>query len=383
MHELIAGDLHPAELSRGARRERQLAGQAGRSDRLRAALESALPPSLQQEADDLHLLILDLLRRPPDPDQARERLRSLIADRLSARRVSLRWEDAGRPKEAAAVLEYAYPIDVDPIAQVRLCVAQGKYEEGFEWALKALKAGHEDGAEHCVGFVEALAGGEGGHTQLAETLAQIDEAASQLETHLDEVTRIRMAWVEATVLEDTKAAQKRLVRFPFVDDYNDVVRRMLEARIMAATTRYAELSKRCEQGVNALARVPQAVAHGYCTAYFTFLNGVAHVGAVSSSSFEPAYLADALKLLATALELARKSRAKDIEEAALGWLTFLEQVSAGLGGPAEAVRIGVRALLSTVAPARVPSTNPQLPWLDRELVFRQLVSGRRSFPPAP
>ncbi len=368
LHLALIGELIPRGLARSDRFGRQLAGRVGRFGTLEKALRRALPASLEKEARALLDLVTSLM--DPDPTkrptlvESAQRIGELETS-LSAHRIAVRWEHAGRIPNAREVLErhgeHAPKNAVAWGALSRLRQATGDTEGALEASIKAL----ETEPQEALGpFLRLL-------STLDENLLMRGLVALRLfaVSWPDEGLRLKLAHLERGIAPSE--ALGRLAQ-PMSDGWNEVLRLMVMSRIWFEQNELALISKNTKTARQIIEKLPDGGGRvgRYAKSYLALLDGAANFAAVGRYA-RVDFLASAYEQLIAACESALDAEAPDLFDAAAQWLWWIK-TSLGDRPPPEleVVRLGIAAYLETRAHGSVPPASiPKVPWYADGLIF--------------
>jgi hypothetical protein len=390
LHYAIAGPLVPKSLPAREKFPRLLRGRMGLRARLSAAVKSALPRSLEDDAVVLERLILDCLetnpRARPSPDSVRERLSSLF-DKLATARLIRYWgfenqqpvvarlkalvEEPPAPSGAASSSPSPAPV-VPWDEQVPMLVGRGDLVGALEAAWNDI---HENGPSRIrfyMAVVQRIAARLPGPS--TDVAAAIDRLMGAFGDKLGESDVLRLVHIRLRYLEE-KSDRLGTAHRQFASRWNDATARLMQARLTLATGQaYNQVSRLCKDARGLYESMPEkgGKAGHYATAYLHLLDGIAHVGAVGLYRNESFYH-DAFDQFGRALDMASRAGHDALTQACLRWFGWLGQFTVvAQGPPLSLLSAGIEAVLrshglttATVAAAGVP----EIPWYDELQLF--------------
>jgi hypothetical protein len=390
LHQALAGPLVPGFLPDREKFARLLRGRTGLPTRLNAAVRSSLPRSLQDDALVLERLILDCLEpipsSRPGPASVQQRLTSLT-DQLTTERLIRYWGFENRPAVVArlsALLERpAAPTGTSssstsatPSApwdeQVPILVQRGDLAGAMEAAWNDI---HENGPARIrfyLAVVQRMAARFPGPS--VDVGAAIERLVNVFGDRLDESDVLRIAHIRMRYMGE-KADRLGLSHRKFESRWNDATARLMQARLMLTTGQaYNQVSRLCKEARSLYETMPEkgGKAGLYAMAYLHLIDGVAHIGAVSSYKNDAFYI-DAFEAFGRALDLANRASHDATIQSCLRWIGWIGQFTALASGPRfSLLSTGIEAVLKShgltresVAAAGVP----EIPWYDEVQLF--------------
>jgi hypothetical protein len=391
LHQAIAGPLVPDGLPNREKFSRLLRGRMGLPARLMAAVKSALPRSLEEDAAALERLIIDCLEPNsslrPSTHAARERLSSLT-EKLAIERLIRYW---GFENQAATVTRLESLVD-RPLAQsnstasapppptqvvpwdeqVSKLLEQGDLTGALEAAWNDI---HENGPPRIrfyLAVVQRIAGRLPGPS--TEVNAAIDRLVGTYSARLDESDILRLAHIRMRHLGE-RSDRVGTANRKFASRWNDATAQLLLARRMLTMGEtYNHVSRLCKEARGLYEAMPErgGKAGQYATAYLYLLDGIAHVGAVSQYKNESFYN-DAFEHFGRALDMASRAGHDALTQACLRWFGWLGQFTAvAQGPPLSLLSVGIEAVLRShgLTPASVAAAGvPEIPWYDESMLF--------------
>ena len=339
LHHALAGPLIPGHLPAREQFPRLLRGRMGLPARLGAAVRSALPRSLEEEAAALERLILDCLEPMPGArpslDSVRERFATL-ADKLATGRLIRYW---GFENQQAIAARLSALVDRPPVPaageasprapvvpwdeQVPKLVQQGDLAGALEAAWNDIQENGPTRIRFYMAVVQRIAARLPG--QSTDVAAAVDRLVGAFGGRLDESDVLRLAHLRMRHLGE-RADRLGVANRKFESRWNDATARLMQARLLLTTGQaYNQVSRLCKDARGLYASMPEkgGKAGHYATAYLNLLDGIAHVGAVSLYANESFYN-DAFEEFGRALELATQAShdalIRCLESAGSGWL---------------------------------------------------------------
>jgi hypothetical protein len=388
LHQAIAGPLVPDGLPGREKFARLLRGRMGLPARVKTALETALPRSLEDDAGALEGLIMACLEPNPGArpglDSARKRLSSLT-EKLAIERLIRYWGFENRPATVAR-LESLVPRPPAPSSstkeaaepvvpwdeQVPKLLERGDLTGALEAAWNDI---HENGPARIrfyLAVVQRIAARLPGPS--TEVTAAIDRLVGTFSARLDESDVLRLAHIRMRHLGE-KSDRFGTANRKFASRWNDATAQLMLARRTLTTGQaYNHVSRLCKEARGLYESMPEkgGKAGQYATAYLYLLDGIAHVGAVSLYNNESFYT-DAFEQFGRALEMASRAGHDALTQACLRWFGWLGQFTMVAQGPAlSLLSAGIEAVLRShgLTTAAVAAAGvPEIPWYDENLLF--------------
>jgi len=375
VYTAVAGELFPVR-SAAERFRRALRGQAGTPGAVAAAARAALPGSFTAEADALDALVTRLLSGGHGHDWRDQLAR--VGEQLDPYRTAVRWEHEGEIQIARQILERLAATVPDRAvpwrALARLRERDGDETGAHAAALAAVEDGDPDGVRGLVADMRRIAGSDPDDPDADARriwLASAADALGKLGSRLGDAARIQLAHLEARYLGRDDSAAARLADGTG-SAWDDVVRRVVLARLTAAHAAWPQVAKLCKEARLAVQEMPLTggALGGYVIAYLDYLDGVAHFGAVGVYA-DAGYLADAFDRFVAALDRARTicDPSDPLIDAVIGWLGWIGSLAHQLQLPAaRAIGHGIDAYLAAHGIERrsAGADVPVLIWYDED-----------------
>jgi hypothetical protein len=386
LHHALLGGLFAETLTRRETFGRLLRGRVGLTARVEGAARAAVPAACAAEAAAMSGLILDCLgaRRGArlTIEEAGRRLGEL-EKQLSADRLPRLWEAEYRPDVATLMRERQKPPAPPPpeppppgvswsdVARRRF--AEGDWAEALEAAWQAVRS---DGPAYCrlyLWLVQQIAG------RLPRPRTDVANAIDRLTTamgpRLDEGDLLRVAHLKARYLGTPEAELGRIDR-AYESRWNEGVALLLRAWLQVRKgDGFIHASRLCKESRQRFQAMPEGGgdAGTYARAYLDLLDGIAHVGYVSTTG-TVGYYAEAFTRFTRSYELAGRSAAEDLARASCRWLVWLGQLTSLLPDDPAMVQVhrGVQAILQAqglLAESQSLTGVPEIPAYDDDRLF--------------
>ncbi len=385
LHHALVGALFAETLSKREKFGRLLRSRIGIPARIEAAVRSSLPDRCGRDADALTALILVCLHprdgKRPALAVARKRFEEL-EKKFSPEALAQLWESEKRPDVAARLLQLLRP--PEPPKPVPLppgdCWSdtakrlrdQGDLTGALEAAWNAVTT---EGPAYCrlyLGIVQQL--GARFPRPLAELTAAIERLTKAFGPQLDESSFLHIVHLRTRYL-GIPTTELGGVERPYESRWNEGVSLLLRASLQIREGKaYGQVSRLCKEGRMRFEATPEGggATGAYARAYLNLIDGIAHIGYVSSNG-NVEYYADALDCFMRCYDLASRVDAEELVRASFRWFGWLARLTCSYPDPPLAqVYLGVKAILQShglLAEEMSARGVPEIPAYDEARLF--------------
>ena len=161
-----------------------------------------------------------------------------------------------------------------------------------------------------------------------EVSAAIDRLVQSYGQVLDESDVLRIAHLRMRLPARDRSARLGIAHRKFESRWNDATAQLMQARLLLIQGQaYNQVSRHCKEARALFEAMPEkgGAAGIYATAYLHLLDGIAHVGAVSTFK-NSSFYTDAFANFGRALDLAGQAGGDDVIRTCLCWFGWLGSV---------------------------------------------------------